>query len=291
MNKHIYLYRVTLTMKDAEKYYYVGIRSCKCEPEDDTKYRGSPKTYEPMWGLAETIKKDIIISLPHNKENHENLSAKEMLLIKEAHTRYGLKGKDDGGKCLNAGMFPNLFFTEEVRAKHIASHNTPEARAKKSNSKKEYLKNNPDALAKQIANLNNPVARAKKIASMKDYFKNNPDARANMSANMKEYIKNNPEARANMSANMKDYYKNNPDARAKHIANMHTPEAQAKKSVSMKEYLKNNPDALAKRIANLHSPEAQAKKIANKKTCEVCSKTMNIQNFVRHNHGENCKRG
>ena len=317
MNKHIYLYLVTLTMKDAEKYYYVGIRSCKCEPEDDTKYRGSPKTYKHMWSQAETIKKDIIISLPHNKENHENLSAKEMLLIKEAHTRYGLKGKDDDGKCLNAGMFPNIFFTEEVRAKKIASHNTPEARAKNSANMKEYIKNNPDALAKLIASHNTPEARANKSNSKKEYLKNNPDAlakhianmhtpeaRAKKSASMKEYLKNNPDARANMSANMKDYYKNNPDALAKHIANMHTPEARAKniaslktpeyrakQSARVKEYLKNNPDALAKRIANLHSPEARAKKIANKKTCEVCSKTMNIKNFVRHNHGENCKRG
>ena len=82
-----------------------------------------------------------------------------------------------------------------------------------------------------------------------------------------------------------------PEARAKNIASLKTPEYRAKQSARVKEYLKNNPDALAKRIANLHSPEARAKKIANKKTCEVCSKTMNIKNFVRHNHGENCKRG
>ena len=57
MNKHIYLYRVTLTMKDAEKLYYICIRTCKCEPEDDIKYQGSPATYKHMWDLAETIKK------------------------------------------------------------------------------------------------------------------------------------------------------------------------------------------------------------------------------------------
>ena len=260
-------------MKDAEKYYYVGIRSCKCEPEDDTEYLGSPKTYKHMWDLAETIKKDIIISMPHNKENHENLSAKEMLLIKEAHTRYGLKGKDDDGKCLNAGMFPYFFSTEE-------------SRAKKSASRKKYLNDNPDARAKQIANLNTPEAHAKSSARVKDYYKNNPDARAKQIANM-----HTPEARAKNSASLKDYYKNNPDARAKQIANMHTPEAHAKIAASRKKYLNDNPDVLAKQIANMHTPEALAKKIANKKTCVVCNKTMFNSHFIQHNHGENCKRG
>ena len=97
MNKHIYLYLVTLTMKDAEKYYYLGIRTYEGKPEDDTEYLGSPKTYKHMWDQAISKKKDIIISLPHNKKNHENLSAKEIKLIKEANTRYGLKGKDDNG--------------------------------------------------------------------------------------------------------------------------------------------------------------------------------------------------
>ena len=216
MNKHIYLYLVTLTMKDAEKYYYVGIRSCKCEPEDDTKYLGSPKTHKDMWGLAETTKKDIIISLPHNKENHENLSAKEMLLIKEAHTRYGLKGKDDDGKCLNAGMFPYFFSTEESLAKQSASM-------------KEYLINNPDALAKQIANMNTPDARANLSAGMKEYLKNNPEAHAKRIANM-----NTPEVRAKRSASLKDYYKNNPEAHAKRIASLYTPETRAKRIANKK---------------------------------------------------------
>ena len=203
-------------MKDAEKYYYVGIRSCKCEPEDDTKYRGSPKTYKHMWSQAETIKKDIIISLPHNKENHENLSAKELKLIKEAHTRYGLKGKDDDGKCLNAGMFPYFLSTEESRASLSAS-------------RKEYLNDNPDVLAKQIANMHTPEAHAKHSASLKEYLKNNPDVLAKQIANL-----NTPEARAKHSARVKDYYKNNPDALAKRIANFHSPEARAKRIANKK---------------------------------------------------------
>ena len=273
MNKHIYLYRVTLTMKDAEKYYYVGIRSCKCEPEDDTEYLGSPKTYKHMWDLAETIKKDIIIILPHNKENHENLSAKELKLIKEAHTRYGLKGKDDGGKCLNAGMFPYFLSTEESRASLSAS-------------RKEYLNDNPDVLAKQIANMHTPEAHAKHSASLKKYLNDNPDALAKLIANL-----NTPEARAKRSSSRKKYLNDNPDVLAKQIANLNTPEARAKHSARVKDYYKNNPDALAKRIANFHSPEARAKRIANKKTCVVCNKTMFNSHFIQHNHGENCKRG
>lgn len=255
-------------MKDAETYYYVGIRSCKGKPEDDTEYLGSPKTYKHMWDLAETIKKDIIIILPHNKENHENLSAKELKLIKEAHTRYGLKGKDDGGKCLNAGMFPNFLSTEE-------------SRANQSTSMKEYFKNNPEALAKSIANLHTPEARANMSASRKEYLKNNPEVMAKQIANM-----HTPEARAKQIASM-----NTPEARAKNIANLNTPGARAKSSARVKDYYKNNPDALAKQIDNLHSPEALARRIANKKTCVVCNKTMFNSHFIQHNHGENCKRG
>ena len=218
MNKHIYLYRVTLTMKDAETYYYVGIRSCKCEPEDDTEYRGSPKTYKHMWSQAETIKKDIIISLPHNKENHEKLSAKEILLIKEAHTRYG--PYEDGGKCLNAGMFPNLFFTEEVRLRHAIAHNKQEVRDKKSLSGIKYYED--------------PEARKKTSQSLILYYADQ-DARDKKSADMKEYLKNNPVARAKQIANL-----NTPDARAKNIASLNTPKTRAKRIASLKDYYKNN---------------------------------------------------
>ena len=247
MNKHIYLYRVTLTMKDAEKYYYVGIRSCKCEPEDDTEYLGSPKTYKHMWSQAETIKKDIIISLPHNKENHENLSAKEMLLIKEAHTRYGLKGKDDDGKCLNVGMFPYFFSTEEVRLRHAIAHNKQEVRDKKSLSGIKYYED--------------PEARKKTSQSLILYYADQ-DARDRHSVIMRKQ-----ETRDKIAAVMKKRWED-PEARKKLAAGI---------SNSLKEFYKNNPNI--PRYRNIE------------KTCEVCSKTMNIQNFVRHNHGENCKRG
>ena len=247
MNKHIYLYRVTLTMKDAEKYYYIGIRSCKCEPEDDTKYLGSPYTHKDMWDLAETIKKDIIISLPHNKENHENLSAKEMLLIKEAHTRYGLY--EDGDKCLNAGMFPNLFFTEEVRLRHARAHNRQEVRDKKSLSGIKYYED--------------PEARKKTSQSLILYYADQA-ARDRHSVIMRKQ-----ETRDKISAVMKDRWKD-PEARKKMAARI---------SAGLKEYYKNNPNNTKKHYKNIT------------KTCVVCGKTMNIQNFVRHNHGENCKRG
>lgn len=232
-------------MKDAEKLYYIGIRTCKCEPEDDIGYLGSPATYKHMWDLAETIKKDIIISLPYNKENHENLSAKEMLLIKEAHTRYG--AYEDDGKCLNAGMFPNLFFTEEVRLRHAIAHNRQEVRDKKSLSGIKYYED--------------PKAREKTSISLKKYYADQA-ARDRHSVIMCKQ-----ETRDKISAIMKKRWED-PEARKKLAAGI---------SNSLKEFYKNNPNV--PRYRNIE------------KTCVVCGKTMNIQNFVRHNHGENCKRG
>jgi len=232
-------------MKDAEPYYYIGIRTCKCEPEDDTEYLGSPKTYKRLWDQAETIKKDIIIGLPYNKKNHENLSAKEIKLIKEARTRYGLY--EDSGKCLNAGMFPNLFFTEEVRLRHAIAHNKQEVRNKKSLSGIKYYED--------------PEARKKTSQSLILYYADQ-DARDRHSVIMRKQ-----ETRDKISAIMKKRWED-PEARKKLAAGI---------SNSLKEFYKNNPNV--PRYRNIE------------KTCEVCSKTMNIQNFVRHNHGENCKRG
>ena len=178
-----------------------------------------------------------------NKENHEKLSAKEIKLIKEANTRYG--PYEDGGKCLNAGMFPNLFFTEEVRLRHAIAHNKQEVRDKKSLSGIKYYED--------------PEARKKTSQSLILYYADQ-DARDRHSVIMRKQ-----ETRDKIAAVMKKRWED-PEARKKLAAGI---------SNSLKEFYKNNPNI--PRYRNIE------------KTCEVCSKTMNIQNFVRHNHGENCK--
>ena len=83
--------------------------------------------------------------------------------------------------------------------------NNPEARAKRSASAKEFLKNNPEKHP-----MKNPETRAKQSASLKEHY-NNPEARAKRSAFMKnnpeKHPMKNPETIAKMTASMKEHYR------------------------------------------------------------------------------------
>lgn len=121
IEKNTYLYRVTLTVASLD-YYYFGIRTCKCNPKEDTEYYGSPKTNKHLWNKATYKKKDIFRFLPFSKENYKVLGHKESIIIMTAKKKYGIYDEDDdghpmGGQCLNVNATPSIFMTEMVKRK------------------------------------------------------------------------------------------------------------------------------------------------------------------------------
>ena len=63
MNKYHYVYKITNTNPNDGRKYYIGVRSSKVKPEDDTNYRSSS-----------TFLKQALIEIGHNNFNKEILS-------------------------------------------------------------------------------------------------------------------------------------------------------------------------------------------------------------------------
>lgn len=122
MQKHIYLYRIIITL-DNQNFYYFGIRTCYCDPKDDSKYLGSPKTHSSFWQKTDKIKKDILVSEVFTDESFERLQQKETEIIRFAQKKYGIYEEDENGnaindfRCLNVGIFPTLAMTPTIKKK------------------------------------------------------------------------------------------------------------------------------------------------------------------------------
>ena len=122
MQKYIYLYRITLTLND-QNFYYFGIRTCYCDPKDDSFYLGSPKTHSFFWKKTNKIKKHILVSRVFTTENFQQLQQKEIEIIRLAQKKYGIYEEDENGnaindfRCLNVGIFPTLAMTSTIKKK------------------------------------------------------------------------------------------------------------------------------------------------------------------------------
>lgn len=158
LNKHVYLYRISLLKDGEEPLYYFGIRKCNGLPENDL-YMGSPQTYKFLWeNHSFTKKKDVIRSEIFNKENYEELRDVEHKLIKEAWKKYGNYSK--GGRCLNMAAGKLFLMSEETRK--IVAEKTSR-----------YWKDNPNHPMKR------PEVATKQAASMSKFLLENPDKNPN----------------------------------------------------------------------------------------------------------------
>lgn len=85
--------------------FYIGSRQSKVEPEKDTKYLGSPKTYKHLWEDNSLEKTKHIIKVCSSFEKMRDLEVK---LIKEAWDKYP-------DECLNRNAAP--VFHPEIYSK------------------------------------------------------------------------------------------------------------------------------------------------------------------------------
>jgi hypothetical protein len=92
---YYYLYLI----KFSDGRYYIGSRKCKCKPEEDTQYMGSPVTFKELWADSNLSKTKYIL---REVDSDEELRRIEPKLIKEAWKR---DGKD---KCLNRHASPHF---------------------------------------------------------------------------------------------------------------------------------------------------------------------------------------
>lgn len=96
--KYVYLYKISFIRDDKEHAFYIGLRSCSCEPQEDL-YLGSPKRHKNLWKNSSfTIEKKIL--RVGSFDQYDEFRNEESVLIKEAWTEHGYFGNE--GKCLNA---------------------------------------------------------------------------------------------------------------------------------------------------------------------------------------------
>jgi len=96
-----YYYLYLIKFNDGR--YYIGSRKCKCKPEEDVQYMGSPVTFKELWRDPNLSKKKYIIKEVNSIEDLRRIEPK---LIKEAWKK---DGKD---LCLNRHAAP--YFHPEV---------------------------------------------------------------------------------------------------------------------------------------------------------------------------------
>jgi hypothetical protein len=100
----MYYYLYLIKFDDGR--YYIGSRKCKCKPEEDTGYMGSPVTFKELWIDPNLNKKKYII---REVDSVKELRRIEPKLIKEAWK------KDGKNICLNRHASPT--FHPEVCSK------------------------------------------------------------------------------------------------------------------------------------------------------------------------------
>jgi hypothetical protein len=102
--KKSYYYLYLIQFNDGR--YYIGSRKCKCKPERDTKYMGSPVTYKELWSDPNLSKIKYILK---EVDSVNELKRIEPILIKAGWER---DGRD---LCLNRHASPT--FHPEVCSK------------------------------------------------------------------------------------------------------------------------------------------------------------------------------
>lgn len=205
--KWIYLYRITLVNNESCLYYF-GIRTYKGNNVCDDPYMGSPKTNAHIWKDSSYTKhKDIIRADSMTEETREKLAALEIHLIKSAWKKYGVFGKDDCGRCLNASAGRHhMNITESFREKMTMVNKkrweNPEYKEKMKIINSEVWKD--------------PERRASAAERAKEQWKDEKHY-SRRSSEVKEQWKD-PIVREKMSNGLKEMWKN-PEYRAKRAEN------------------------------------------------------------------------
>ena len=97
-DRHVYLYKITLSKEGEDPLYYFGIRVCKCLPQNDP-FMGSPRTFKHLWDDQSYVKIKEILEIGDYDKDYDRLRDKEPILIEESWKQHGVYL--DGGHSLN----------------------------------------------------------------------------------------------------------------------------------------------------------------------------------------------
>lgn len=162
---------------------YIGSRTSKISPKQDTKYWGSPKTYKHLWEDNTLTKEKIILHICDTVEEKIELEPK---LIKEAWKKYG-------DLCLNMHATP-IFHPEICRKNGKESGNkTKELKLGIHGlSKEQRVKN-----AKKAGKISGKIIAEK---TSKEYCFKSPTGEIVFGKNLSEFCRKNNLQRENMIA-------------------------------------------------------------------------------------------
>lgn len=234
-DRHVYLYKITLSKEGEDPLYYFGIRfGFDGLPEDDD-YMGSPQTHKDLWEDSSYVKsKDILeIGTFSNQNELRNFANTEIQIIKDAWNKYGMYSK--GGQCLNA------------QAGRVFIH-TPEVRKEIARKQSEYWTGNP------LHPMKRPEHRKRKSEEMKQFVKDHPDCSFMNSNNLphikeknrERMLRDNPMHRPEVVAKVTG--ENNPMYGKKHSEEMKRQIAEStKKATNTPEYKKKQSEMSKKR--------------------------------------------
>ena len=246
-DRHVYLYKITLSKEGEDPLYYFGIRfGFDGLPEDDD-YMGSPQTHKDLWEDSRYKKTKQILKVVSvvSMEDIEKLADEETLMIKEAWNTYGLYHK--GGQCLN------------MAAGRLYLH-TPEVREKIAKKCSEYWTGNP------LHPMKRPEQRKRKSEEMKRLLTEHPELNPNNKPGVREkhrerLLRDNPMHKPEIVAKVTG--ENNPMYGKKHSEEMKRRISEStKRSMSNPEYKKKISEQSKKRWED---PEYREKLVNSQK--------------------------
>jgi len=184
-------YHYTYWLSAAPNENYIGVRSCKCKPEDDTDYMSSSKIVKQMIAAGKKFHKHILKVWPTRKEamEHEILMhrvldvANNDLFLNQARqtstrfscsiphtpetrakmsaTHTGMKRSPEARAIMSAAQKGRKISDEhraKISAANTGKHHTPETCAKMSATRK-GMRHTPESCAKMSA-----AAKGRKIS-------------------------------------------------------------------------------------------------------------------------------